>query len=98
MVSADATGNAAKFTVSTVANGKVYVVTRCNNAGGYGSANISGELNVDALTPNLETWVVHPYGAKLEGFGEENQSERFRRVNARIGRNLLFILRGLVHL
>jgi hypothetical protein len=49
----DQAGNAVKFTVPTVANGKVYVPTRGNNTGGAGSSTtVAGELDVYGLLPN----------------------------------------------
>lgn len=51
MVAGDAAGLAVKFTVPTIANGKVYVCTRGNDTGA-GTSTTLGELDVYGLKPN----------------------------------------------
>jgi Malectin domain/Chitobiase/beta-hexosaminidase C-terminal domain len=67
-------GNAVKFSVPTVANGKVYVGTRGNNTGGVtSSSTIPGELDVYGLL-NKATQVAIPTFSPAGGTYSSGQS------------------------
>jgi hypothetical protein len=70
----NAAGNAVKFTVPTVANGKVYVGTRGNNTGGAtSSTTIPGELDVYGLL-NAATQAATPTFSPADGTYSSAQS------------------------
>jgi hypothetical protein len=70
----NAAGNAVKFTVPTVANGKVYVGTRGNNTGGIiSSTTIPGELDVYGLL-NTATQAASPTFSPTAGTYSSGQS------------------------
>ncbi len=73
----NAAGNAVKFTVPTVANGKIYVGTRGNNTGGStSSTTIPGELDVYGLL-NAATQVATPTFSPAGGTYSSAQSVTF---------------------
>jgi hypothetical protein len=70
----NAAGNAVKFTVPTVANGKVYVGTRGNNTGGItSSTTIPGELDIYGLL-NVATQAATPTFSPAAGTYSSGQS------------------------